>query len=126
MEVINTPQELANLEYDDAFYAELERRVLTLIDDHDHNELSTHTHKYSNSSLFTTKRRYDTIKQTSNYFYWNENGGDLVPASILNLWERNSKGTGVFIPRVVNSRSRNKPRRKNYNKGIANKDVTGC
>ncbi|KAL7603704.1 hypothetical protein Lser_V15G15121 [Lactuca serriola] len=119
MDIINSAQEVGN----DAFYAELERRILTLIDDHDHTEFLSDTQKYSSCSS-TTKRRYDTVKQTGNYFYWNDdNGGDSVPASILNLWRSNNKGTGVFIPRIVSSRSKNKPRRKGNNKGIVYKDV---
>ncbi|KAI3763873.1 hypothetical protein L2E82_13871 [Cichorium intybus] len=111
MDIIDNALEVDNNVYDDAFYAELERRVLTLIDDHDHKEISSDTQKYPSSSL-TTKRRYDTVKQTSNYFYWNDGGCDSVPASVLSLWGSNNKGTGVFIPRIVNSRSKNKPRRK--------------
>ncbi|KAL7603705.1 hypothetical protein Lser_V15G15123 [Lactuca serriola] len=113
MDIINSAQELGIHEHDDddAFYAELERRVLTLIDDHDYKEFSSHTQIYSSSSL-NTKRRYKTVKQTSNYFYWNEGGCDSVPASILSLWGSNNKGTGVFIPRIAISRNKNKPSKK--------------
>ncbi|CAH1434596.1 unnamed protein product [Lactuca virosa] len=122
MGIINSAQELGIHEHDDddAFYAELERRVLTLIDDHDYKEFSSHTQKYSSSSL-NTKRRYETVKHNSNYFYWNEGGCDSVPASILSLWGSNNKGTGVFIPRIAISRNKNKPRRKINNKGIVYK-----
>ncbi|KAJ9563740.1 hypothetical protein OSB04_008900 [Centaurea solstitialis] len=65
----------------------------------------------------------NVIKQPNNYFCWNDRDEGLVPSSIARLWENNNKGTGVFISHNVNSRIKNKPRRKSYNKGAVYKPV---
>ncbi|KAJ9563739.1 hypothetical protein OSB04_008899 [Centaurea solstitialis] len=113
---INGPQEFDKNDNYDVFYAELERQMLILIDDHDNGGLFENTTKKHSSSSWNTNRRTNNIvKQPSNYFCWNDGDERLVPSSIARLWENNNKGTGVFIPRNVNSRVKNKPRRKSYN-----------
>ncbi|GKE14145.1 hypothetical protein Tco_1421722 [Tanacetum coccineum] len=116
MSIVNNSQEPDNNEHD-VFYAELEKQVLALLDDHDQKEFPSDTRKHSSSS--PTTRRLDIAKRPTNYFYWNDNVDDPVPIWISNLWgNNNNKGTGVFIPSVVNSRRKNYPRRRNNNKGI--------
>ncbi|KAL2510036.1 uncharacterized protein Fot_33683 [Forsythia ovata] len=53
-----------------------------------------------------------SVKPPGCFYNWSGNKEDYAaPAWILNLW-RTGNGTGVFIPQIIQSRRRNKPRRK--------------
>ncbi|KAL8120912.1 uncharacterized protein LOC141724964 [Apium graveolens] len=90
---------------DDKFYAELERRILVLINTADEGDHS------KNSRMIGGTRNYSTRRDQS-YFDWTEteNPPSSVPSTILNLWRSNVNGTGVFIPHMVKAKRRNKNR----------------
>nr|GLL35389.1 uncharacterized protein LOC109163026 [Ipomoea trifida]GMD33999.1 uncharacterized protein LOC109163026 [Ipomoea batatas] len=55
--------------------------------------------------------------------------GSRVPQWMVELWRKENRdggfsGTGVFIPHIVKSRRRHKPRRKNNERGRVYKPVT--
>ncbi|KAI3729514.1 hypothetical protein L6452_18174 [Arctium lappa] len=100
---------------DNAFYAELTRRILLLTDEDD--ELQT---KNRGAGRFN-KRAVGGGWQLppGNYFSWSVGGEVSVPGWLERLWAADGGGTGVFIPRANIHRSRrrcNKPR-KNNDKG---------
>ncbi|KAK2971555.1 hypothetical protein RJ640_017924 [Escallonia rubra] len=109
---------------DDVLYVELRRQVLLLTADDDDDA-------FLNTKLPNVKR---VIKKHANiaaharmlpggYFSWQENEStNSVPAWLLNLW-RNGSGTGVFIPEIAKTTRRNKPRRKNNERGRMYKPV---
>ncbi|KAK1380921.1 hypothetical protein POM88_027665 [Heracleum sosnowskyi] len=91
----------------DIIYAELERRILVLIN----------TAGESDSKDLRMKRRANdySSRRDQKYFDWTEteDPASSVPSTILNLWKSNVNGTGVFIP----SNNRNKPRGKKARMG---------
>lgn len=92
---------------DDVFYAELERRILVLINTADESDHS------KNSRMMRRTNNYSSRRDQS-YFDWTEaeNPPGSVPSTILNLWRSaNVNGTGVFIPHVVKAKRRNKNRK---------------
>lgn len=105
---------------DDVFYAELERRILLLINTADENDDFMDT-SYNSQHSRTRKGNLD-YSLSQSYFDWTESEGPSnysVPSWILNLWRSNANGTGVFIPHTVKSKRKNKPRRKKNDKGRA-------
>lgn len=96
---------------DDIFYAELERRILMLINTADESDHSKNTRmmRRTNTNNYSSSRR----GRDQSYFDWTEteNPPSSVPTTILNLWRSsNANGTGVFIPHMVKSKRRNKNR----------------
>ncbi|CAI9779254.1 unnamed protein product [Fraxinus pennsylvanica] len=105
-------------EDDDVFFCELRRQVLLLTEeDSDDEEL----HENRNSPNMAEDRKHGSIPMPSSvkpsgcFYNWSGNKEDYAaPAWILNLW-RTGNGTGVFIPHIIQSRRKNKPRRKKKN-----------
>lgn len=90
---------------DDKFYAELERRILVLINTTDEGDHSKNSGMIGRTSNYSSRR-------DQSYFDWTEteNPPSSVPSTILNLWRSNVSGTGVFIPHLVKAKRRNKNR----------------
>ncbi|CAI9761842.1 unnamed protein product [Fraxinus pennsylvanica] len=104
-------------EDDGVFYSELRRQVLLLTAEDSDEEL----HENRNSPNMTEARKHGSIpmpssvKPPSCFYNWSGNKDDYAaPAWVLNLW-RTGNGTGVFIPQIVQSSRRNKPRRRKKN-----------
>lgn len=99
---------------DDVFYAELERRILLLINTADENDdLMDTSYNSKNSRIRKSYLDYSLSQPDQSYFDWTESEGSSsysVPSRILNLWRSNVNGTGVFIPHTVKSERKNKPR----------------
>ncbi|KAK1389957.1 hypothetical protein POM88_018135 [Heracleum sosnowskyi] len=91
---------------DDKFYAELERRILVLINTADEGD-----HSNNSRMMRPTTNNYSSHRDQT-YFDWTEteNPPSSVPSTILNLWRSNANGTGVFIPHMVKAKRRNKNR----------------
>ena len=90
---------------DDMFYAELERRILVLINTADESG------DHANNS--TRRINSYSSRRDQRYFDWTEteNPPSSVPSTISNLWRSaNVNGTGVFIPHMVKAKRRNKNR----------------
>ncbi|KAI3818316.1 hypothetical protein L1987_12120 [Smallanthus sonchifolius] len=95
---------------DTAFYAQLTRQILLLVDEDD----ETHANGGINGAPEFGRR---------SYFGWLEGGRSLeVPGWMERLWANNGGGTGVFIPRDV---AAGKPRRKRHHKSRKNKNGGG-
>lgn len=90
---------------DDKFYAELERRILVLINTADEGDHSKNSPMIGRTSNYSYRR-------DQSYFDWteSENPPSSVPTTILNLWRTNVNGTGVFIPHMVKAKRRNNNR----------------
>ncbi|KAL3510846.1 hypothetical protein ACH5RR_030247 [Cinchona calisaya] len=102
---------------DDLFYAELRRQVLLLTAEDD-EECQENRHPNTAKSL---QQRFNTsppsLLQPGCYYNWSgnhENGS--VPTWLFNLWKPGN-GTGVFIPQIIKSRRRYRPRKKNNERG---------
>ncbi|XP_022852177.1 uncharacterized protein LOC111373829 [Olea europaea var. sylvestris] len=108
-------------EDDEVFYCELRRQVLLLTaEDSDDEELDENR----SSPNMAEARKHGSIPMLSSVkpsgclYNWSGNKEDYAtPASILNLW-RTGNGTGVFIPQIVQSRRKNRPRRKKKNESV--------
>lgn len=109
-----------NSEYedDDVFYAELRRQILLLTLDEDEDFLDN---KHRNCSTVRKQRSNNSASLSSalqhgSYFGWSEfEKNNSVPTWLVNIWRYGNgnntninNGTGVFIPRIVQSR-RHKP-----------------
>ncbi|CAH1416877.1 unnamed protein product [Lactuca virosa] len=96
---------------DNAFYAELTRQILLIMEDDDE------THARINRKGELPELQGRVVVTSGNYFSWWEGGRSMeVPSWMERLWASNGPGTGVFIPRVVaggksRRRRHNKPRR---------------
>lgn len=91
-------------DHDDTTYAELERRILVLINTAGESD---------SKDLRMAKRANNFLSgRDQNYFDWTETEDppSSVPTTILNLWKSNVNGTGVFIPHLVGSNKENKSR----------------
>ncbi|KAI3731622.1 hypothetical protein L1987_62811 [Smallanthus sonchifolius] len=102
----------------DSFYHELERRILTLIDDEDEGCVGSTIAKRA-TSVCVDRQRSILEQQTENYFCWKhiDNNTSSVPVWLVNMWRNTSSGTGVFIPRVVDTRRGFKPSTRFKGKG---------
>ncbi|KAL8105955.1 hypothetical protein AgCh_029682 [Apium graveolens] len=112
--------------HDDIIYAELERRILVVI--------NTAGESDSKDSRMARRANNFLSRGDENYFDWTETEDppSSVPSTILNLWKSNVNGTGVFIPHLVESNKGNKSSRtgkksengrSNYKaKAVANKN----
>lgn len=92
-------------EGDDTFYAELERRIIVLINTPGENDLK------DSRTMRRITNNYSSHRDKK-YFDWTEAQipAGSVPTTILNLWKSNVGGTGVFIPHSVKSDGKNKRR----------------
>ncbi|CAI9096254.1 OLC1v1032352C1 [Oldenlandia corymbosa var. corymbosa] len=111
------------------FYEELRRQVLILTaeeDDDDEYQENKHPNIGAKSLHQTVAHSPASALQTQQpgcYYQWS--GGettDSVPRWVFNVWNPGS-GTGVFIPQIVKSRRRNKPRKKNNERGRTYKPI---
>ncbi|KAJ8774596.1 hypothetical protein K2173_017042 [Erythroxylum novogranatense] len=96
---------------DDMFYAELKRQVLLLIDeDSEDSSETTHSWKCDSSGL---NRSFPAISQPGGSYFslWDMEIKNSAPTWLVKTW-RTGKGTGVFIPQIVKTRSSS--RRKSY------------
>ncbi|KAI3453005.1 hypothetical protein Pfo_009668 [Paulownia fortunei] len=112
-------------EEDDVSYDELRRQVLQLTAEDDDEDV--HENKILNTIEAQKQGPYNgpcIVPQPSCYYNWLGNKEDCAaaPAWILNLW-RSGNGTGVFIPQTVQSRSKNRSRRKKNERGRTYKRV---
>ncbi|KAI3763874.1 hypothetical protein L2E82_13872 [Cichorium intybus] len=93
---------------DTAFYANLTRQILLLMDEDD--ETYARINRKNESPEFQGR----VVVTSGNYFSSWEGGRNLeVPSWMERLWASNGAGTGVFIPRVV---ATGKTRRRRHNK----------
>ncbi|PIN23698.1 hypothetical protein CDL12_03579 [Handroanthus impetiginosus] len=112
---------------DDVFYSELRRQVLQLTAEDDERE-EVQLYENKNPNTVTTRKPSANIgpfgfSQERGYDNWPVNEEDhSAPAWILNS-RRIGNGTGVFIPQVVQSRRKNRPRRKKNERGRTYKRV---
>ncbi|MFS8028566.1 hypothetical protein Hanom_Chr16g01512051 [Helianthus anomalus] len=106
---------------DSAFYEDLTRHILMLMDD----DNETHVGSKIQRRSLNYGARGGGLGAFGDYFSWCESGKRFeVPIWMERLWASNAAGTGVFIPRVeavVAGKSRrrrqNKQRKKNVNDG---------
>ncbi|KAL4586587.1 hypothetical protein LXL04_011225 [Taraxacum kok-saghyz] len=100
---------------DTAFYAELTRQILLLMDEDDETH-ARGNRKGHESPEFQRK----SVVTSDSYFSWSESGRNLeVPCWMERLWASNGAGTGVFIPRVV---AADKSRKRRHNRPRRNTD----
>lgn len=121
-------QTTEDVDDDDVFYAELERRILLLINTADENDDLMAATSYNNSKMRKSYLDYYSLSQPDqSYFDWTDSdqgsSSYSVPSRILNLWRSNVNGTGVFIPHTLKSKRKNKPRRKKNEDTAVYKEV---
>ncbi|KAH6763007.1 hypothetical protein C2S52_020440 [Perilla frutescens var. hirtella] len=108
---------------DDVFYDELRKQVLQLTADEDDGAYET---KIINAIKARNQGPYHGLPQPICYYGWPGMKADCAaaatPAWMVNLWRSNANGTGVFIPQGVQTRRKNRSRRKN-DKGRAYRRV---
>ncbi|MFS8021782.1 hypothetical protein Hanom_Chr16g01431471 [Helianthus anomalus] len=114
---------------DSAFYAELTRQILMIMDDEDETYARRDVKGVAEFKRSVVGRGSGTsaLVTSGGYFSWSASGrGVEVPGWMEKLWASNGggSGTGVFIPRVVAAtagksrrRRRNKPRNNTVNNG---------
>lgn len=92
-------------EEDDIFYAEIRRQILLLTADDEEEDFPESRNSWSASEGSEKGRCYP-----SGYFNgWDsERSGHSMPNWLSNLW-RNGNGTGVFIPKINNSKRNHRP-----------------
>ncbi|KAM7464364.1 hypothetical protein LguiA_032485 [Lonicera macranthoides] len=117
------------MDHDDIFYAELERQILQLMAGDDEGDFTDDNYKHSyslNGAKHGLNKGYTAAIQPGNYFDWTKNeSSDSVPTWLLKLWRPNGSGngTGVFIPHIVKSRTKNKNKKRNNDKGRTYKSM---
>ncbi|KAL1828895.1 hypothetical protein ACET3Z_007307 [Daucus carota] len=105
---------------DDSFYEELKRQILLLTADDEKAREDYATVDHRRRISVSNKR--NSWNKMGSYFDWTNNektSANSVPACIQSLWRNGNTGTGVFIPDIVMSRRRNKPRRRKNDRGRA-------
>ncbi|KAF3431821.1 hypothetical protein FNV43_RR26557 [Rhamnella rubrinervis] len=101
-------------EEDDIFYAEIRRQILLLTADDEEEGLPESRNGSPNSWSSACKGVRGGCYPSGNFNGWDsERRGLSMPIWVSNLW-RNGNGTGVFIPKINNSR-RNHRLRRNMN-----------
>ncbi|KAI3796184.1 hypothetical protein L1987_38849 [Smallanthus sonchifolius] len=103
---------------DTAFYAQLTRQILLLMDEDD----VAYTTRTTNGApeLGWTPVGGGRPLIYGKHFGWLEGGRSFEsPSWMESMWENNGGGTGVFIPRVAVP---GKPRRKRHHKSRKNKN----
>ncbi|KAG6426136.1 hypothetical protein SASPL_110352 [Salvia splendens] len=104
--------QLDEFEYeDDVFYSELRKQVMQLTAEDEDDNIEEHVYKNKNSN--TVAARKEGLNDSRGYYDWHEMA---APAFIMNLW-RTGNGTGVFIPQIVQSKKKNRSRRKRNERG---------
>ncbi|KAG8382926.1 hypothetical protein BUALT_Bualt05G0130600 [Buddleja alternifolia] len=109
-------------EEDDVFYDELRRQVLQLTAEDDDHNVGEDIYENNNLNMVEVRKQGPnngprSVSQPRCYYNWPENKEDCAaPAWILNLW-RTGNGTGVFIPQTVQTRRKNRSRRKKNERG---------
>ncbi|XP_009799341.1 uncharacterized protein [Nicotiana sylvestris] len=111
----------------DDFYNELRRQVLILTTEDEEDDRYSNEIKNSNK---VEMKSYSVLQPAGVHFSWSGDKEDnnKVPKWLSDLWRKGNRdevfnGTGVFIPHIVKSRRRNKPRRKNTEGGKAYRPV---
>ncbi|KAJ0435946.1 hypothetical protein HanRHA438_Chr17g0838441 [Helianthus annuus] len=132
--ISNSNHNNMNMDYsldgeDSAFYAELTRQILMIMDDEDETYARRDVKGAAEFKRSVVGRGSGTVALVTSggYFSWSESGrGVEVPGWMEKLWASNGggSGTGVFIPRVVAAaagksrrRRRNKQRNNTVNNG---------
>ncbi|KAJ6905860.1 hypothetical protein NC652_023575 [Populus alba x Populus x berolinensis] len=99
---------------DDVFYAEIRKQVLLLTEDEDF--LQTRHLNSTSANKQRLKRLTTTVTiaaQPGSYFScWESENSSSVPKWLGSLWRNDNGGTGVFIPRLVNPRTRQRSGKK--------------
>jgi len=95
---------------DDVFYAEIRKQVLLLTEDEDEDFLQTRHLNSTSANKQRLKRLTTTVTiaaQPGSYFScWESENSSSVPKWLGSLWRNDNAGTGVFIPQLVNPRTR--------------------
>ncbi|KAG6425254.1 hypothetical protein SASPL_115681 [Salvia splendens] len=109
--------QLQELEYEyDVFYSELRKQVLQLTAEDDDDDVQEHKIKNSNAVAAQKEGR-------RGYYDWPQHNEEVAaPTWIMNA-SITGNGTGVFIPQIVQSRRKNRSRRKRNERGQTNKGV---
>ncbi|KAI3818314.1 hypothetical protein L1987_12118 [Smallanthus sonchifolius] len=107
---------------DAAFYADLTRQILMLMDDEDETAAGS---EFQRRSVVSHGSWSGGLVASGSYFNWSESGRSVeVPGWMERLWAGNGAGggagTGVFIPRVVAAATAGKSRRRRRNKARKN------
>ncbi|KAK1412077.1 hypothetical protein QVD17_33043 [Tagetes erecta] len=103
---------------DAAFYAQITRRILLLMDEDD----ETHANRTMKHAPQFERRLVGEGCGDGGHLFSGKDFGWLeveVPGWMERLWANSGGGTGVFIPREV---AAGKPRRKRYHRSRKNKD----
>ncbi|KAL3501679.1 hypothetical protein ACH5RR_036128 [Cinchona calisaya] len=119
-------KDIRDCEEDDFFYAELRRQLLMLTaEDDDEDQENRHTYNTAKSIKQRLNASPASMLQLPGcYHNWSgSNANESVPTWLFNLWN-SGNGTGVFIPQIIKSTRRYKPRKKNNERGRMYKPVT--
>ncbi|KAH6834476.1 hypothetical protein C2S53_004211 [Perilla frutescens var. hirtella] len=108
---------------DDVFYSELRKQVLQLTaEDDDDQEQAVFDESKNLNMVAPQKGGHDDgarhrVSLDGGYYNWPRNKEEVAaPAWIMNLW-KTGNGTGVFIPQIVQSKKKNRPRRRKNERG---------
>ncbi|XP_019168329.1 PREDICTED: uncharacterized protein LOC109164031 [Ipomoea nil] len=114
----------------DVFFDELRKQVLQLTadDDEEFPGLMKGSSRYLKNQRGPNNK--SVVQVGCEYEWTGSMDRSKVPQWLLDLWRTENKdsaamfnGTGVFIPHIVNTRRRSKPRKKNNERGRVYKPV---